>query len=247
MNANASVDSAATTPILEMNQVRFDRRGETSIRMAQFSGRIESGQLTKVTLQRRHDPRDAVSLMMGLNQPQAGTIRYDGQDWLGTDYSRHFKMRSQIGRVFAGTAWIQSLTVRDNIRLSMSHHRLAPSKIKSNVNDWMERLSGKRIASIRQAMKRRPAFVEPSILQVCQFIRAFCNLPRLLILERPLRSLVEDFYADFTSSIEDLLSQGTAVLWLAGDRQDHEVNFQAPEIRWKIDDDLLTVNGAENS
>jgi ABC-type ATPase involved in cell division len=246
LNSNATVDSA-TTPILEMDKVRFDRRDETSIRMDQFSGRIESGQLTKVTLQRRHDPRDVVSLMLGLHQPQSGSIRYDAQDWLGTDYSRHFRMRSQIGRVFAGSAWIQSLTVRDNIQLSMSHQRVSKSEIKSNINRWTKRLSGKRIASVHHAMKRRPAFVEPSVLQVCQFVRAFCNRPRLLILERPLRSLAEDFYADFMSSIQVLLSRGTAILWFAGDRQEYQVNFQAPTTQWKIENDFLTVAEGSNS
>lgn len=245
MNSNASFDSP-TTPILEMNQVRFDRRDETSIRMDQFSGRIESGKLTKVSLQRRHDPRDVVSLMMGLHQPQSGSIRYDAQDWLGNDYSRHFRMRSQIGRVFAGSAWVQSLTVRDNIQLSMSHQGVSKSEIKSNINHWTKRLSGKRSASIHHAMKRRPAVVEPSILQVCQFVRALCNGPRLLILERPLRSLAEGFYADFISSIEDLLSRGTAILWFAGDRQDYEVDFQAPTAQWKIENDFLTIAEGSN-
>ena len=230
-----------------MNVVRYARRDETSFRMDRFSGRIDACQLIKVTLKQLHDPRDAVSLMMGLNQPQAGSIRYDQQDWLGTDYSRHFKMRSQIGRVFAGSAWIQSLTVRENIQLCMSHHRSSKSEIRSNIRRWTKRLSGNRIASILHAMTRRPAVVEPSILQVCQFIRAFCNHPKLLLLERPLRSLAEDFYPHFISSIETLRTEGTAVLWFTGDRQAHEGDLQSPVIQWSVDDDRLTTGEGSNS
>lgn len=242
MRETPSIDFSAATPILDISQVCFGGRGESSIHMTRFSTKIRPGQLVKSTLLRRHDPRDIVSLLLGLVQPQSGTIRYCGQDWLGTDYSKHFRMRSKIGRVFAGSAWIQSLTVRDNIRLSMSHHRFAATEIETNVGEWTERLSGNRIASIRKAMKKRPALVEPSVLQVCQFIRALCNRPQFLILERPLRYVLDEFYVHFHAAIESLRSDGTAVLWFAGDHREHGLTFADPVTEWQMVGGSLIAN-----
>lgn len=236
------VDTTAATPIIEINQVRLDGYGESSIHMNGFSATIEPGQLINSSLQRRHNPRDIAALILGLNQPQAGSVRYCGQDWLGTDYSRHFKMRSEIGRVFAGSAWIQSLTLRDNIRLAMSHHGLDPTEIETKVDHWTERLSGKRIASIRKALRKRPALVEPSALQTCQFIRALCNSPRFLILERPLRYVMKEINDHFHAAVEEMRAGGTAVLWFAGDHKHHGWEFRDPVSEWEIVNGSLTVS-----
>ena len=239
MNSQSPGDTQSSPPVLELDQVSFRRRGETSIHMDRFSASVRAGQLIKLGLMRRHDPRDLVSLLIGLHHPHAGTIRYRGRDWLGLNYSRHFRMRSRIGRVFAGSAWVQSLTVRDNIRLAMSHHGVDKTQIKAQLNEWVERLSGSRVPEVRHALRNRPSFVEPSVLQICQFIRAFIHQPKLLIFERPLRYLVDEAQSNLVAAIEDLRSGGTSVLWFTGDGADPEVSFQGAVSHWTLTNDTL--------
>ncbi|MCO8122058.1 hypothetical protein NHH03_09940 [Stieleria sp. TO1_6] len=246
-HSNLKRELPAGPAILEIEAVRFEGQGEMSLSMNQFSSTVGAGELVKVSLQRRHDPRDAASLLIGLHHPPAGSIRYAGQDWLGRDYTRHFQMRSQIGRVFAGSAWIHNLTVRENLWLSMSHHGLATRRIKVNVKRWVQRLAGPRGALVHQAMRKRPSSVEPSILQICQFVRAVCNQPRLLLLERPFRFLVDDLYDRFVTAIDDLRSKGTGVVWFAGDGADHELAFRGPIRHWPVVNDVLIGDGRATS
>ena len=69
-------DSGSTQAVLELDDVHFDRQSETSIRMAGFSATLHAGQLVKATLSRHHDPREIVSMMIGLVMPRSGTIRF---------------------------------------------------------------------------------------------------------------------------------------------------------------------------
>ncbi|MDV6032759.1 MAG: hypothetical protein F9B45_22270 [Phycisphaera sp. RhM] len=230
-------------PILEFHQVSFKGTGETSIRMNKFSATIRSGELVEVELERQHNPRDLVSMMLGLNPPDAGEVLYSQQDWLGIDYARHFQMRSEIGRVFAGSAWIQSLTLRDNIHLAMRHHGVTETDAEEKVEHWIQRLSGHQLAKVKWAMKKRPSVVEPSVLALCQLIRAMANHPRLLILERPLRFMLESLYDNFVSAIDDLRASGTAVLFFAGDRDEYRLEFRSPVISWRIINGTMNTNG----
>jgi ABC-type ATPase involved in cell division len=239
MTNSENTDNPKPVATLELENVGFGGRRETSIRLNQFTGAIQAGELVRVLLEPQHDPRDLVSLLLGLNQPQYGTIRFEGQDWLGTDYHRHFAMRSRIGRIYAGMAWMQNLTVGQNVQLSMLHHGLSQSVAQQRVLDWTKRLSGRRAAAVYHAMDKRPSFVEPSMLQVCQFVRAVCNQPRLLFLERPLHHLIDELFEPVVEVIDDLREGGTAVLWFASESSDFGLRFRKPVIRWSIIDDAL--------
>ncbi|WP_182871111.1 ATP-binding cassette domain-containing protein [Rhodopirellula sp. JC639] len=230
-------------PILEFHTVNFKGAGETSIQMKRFTGTIRSGELVEVELERHHNPRNLVSMMLGLNPPDAGEVLYDRQDWMGTDYARHFQMRSEIGRVFAGSAWIQSLTLRDNLQLPMRHHGITETDAEQKVAHWIRRLAGHQRAKVKWALKKRPTVVEPSVLQLCQLIRAVANGPRLLILERPLRFMLESLYKNFVSVIDDLRDAGTAVLFFAGDRDEYQLQFRKPVQHWRIVDGAMVTAG----
>ncbi len=237
----------AEPPVLDLHDVRFLRRGETSIHLNQFSASVDRGQMVRATLERHHNSRQIVSLMLGLETPESGTVRFEGRAWSEQDYTRQFQMRSRIGRVYSGTAWIQSLTVRENIRLSMSHHRVPPPEISDRVNTWMERLGGSRLSSVQRAVRKRPSAVEPSLLQVCQFVRAMCIDPALLLLERPSSFIDAQFVGHLVDAVNELLSRGCAVVWLANDRQKVLSGIKASVRQWSIVNDRLRVSGGPTS
>jgi ABC-type ATPase involved in cell division len=242
MTETQDIENPQAIATLELANVGFGGRRETSIRLHQFTGVIHAGEMVQVLLESQHDPRDLVSLLIGLNRPQYGIIRFAGQDWMGTDYRRHFSMRSRIGRVYAGMAWMQNLTVRQNVQLSMLHHGQSRSAADHTVLQWTQRLSGRRAAAVYHAMDKRPAFVEPSVLQVCQFVRAVCNQPRLLFLERPLIHLIDELFDSVVSVIDDMRDSGTSVLWFASDASDFGLRFRSPVVQWSIVDDSLVPN-----
>jgi len=239
-NSISTISPAQRTPVLELDRVQARARHQNSIRMNLFSGKVFAGELVQLCIEGGHDSRELASLMLGLSEPDSGTIQFEGQSWLGSEYSRHFRMRSRIGRVFSGTAWVQSLTVDENIRLSPLHHRDDAASLQKRIEDAIELLSGPFTAVVQRALKRRPAFVDPPILQICQFVRAILGSPTLLILERPLQYLPMELHRSLVNVIESLREKGTAVIWFSTYREDASRQFSGAVSVWSISNGELT-------
>jgi len=229
----------ALDPILELKKVRCGSHGVKSVRLQHFSASIRSGDLVQVALGKRQESREFVSLLLGLSFPIEGSIRFMGNDWLGTEYTRHFAMRSRIGRVFTGTAWMQNLTVGENIQLPQLHHRVPRATIRDNIEKWTTRLSGVHLDEVRSALNKRPAFVDETILQICQWIRAFTHQPRLVILERPLLSISDEEFAGLFEAIHDLQSSGAAIVWFSSGGEDKMIRFETSIRHWSIKEGIL--------
>lgn len=237
-------ETPGETTTLEFQQVSFRGTGETSLRMRQFTDTIRGGELVIVPLRRQHDPRDLASAILGLYPLDSGTLRFLGEDWLGTEYPRHFRMRSRVGRVFAGSAWVKNMTVLDNVLLPMLHQGIDDADAIDRVNAWVGRLSGRFNRVVDRIMTRRPTSVEPSMLQVCQLIRACCNEPRLLILERPLQYMVDSLIGGFVSVLDQLCSEGVSVLLFADEGSEKQLAFQTPVRRWSLRNSTVMPVGA---
>ncbi len=172
--------STSKPVVLEMRNVSFASRTAHSIGFRHVDLVLREGELTVMRIGRSNKCRDVASMLQGLHQPTEGEILFRNQNWLGNDYNRHYRMRSQIGRVFEDHAWIQHFNVLENVMLAGRHHRLATTAVELEVKSWTERLN---VASVAYD---RPAFVDPPVLQVYQWIRAMICKPALLILERPM-------------------------------------------------------------
>jgi phospholipid/cholesterol/gamma-HCH transport system ATP-binding protein len=204
----------STKPVvLELSGVSFRGRSESGIRLQRVDLRIRAGELVTVQLDRATSTREAASMIQGLIPPIEGTVKFCSEDWLGTDYDRHFRMRSRIGRVFEGQAWIENLNVNENVTLSARHHGQSDASIEAELQYWVSRLG------IEGINHKRPAFVEPSVLQVHQWIRAFLGSPALVILERPLQFLSTTWLPKLVDAIEAIRSRGAAVLWFTSNQE----------------------------
>lgn len=241
-------DAMSPPSLVEFDHVRYQSGASNAVGAMQLHCHVRPGELVVVPLKRWHDTRKLVSLIMGLNEPSAGHVRFAGNDWQTTSFENQFRLRSRIGRVFAGSAWIQSLTVGDNVRLSLDHHRLMKrSQIQPTIRRISKEFSGPHVAAVAHAMTQRPAFVDPSLLQICQWIRAVCLTPLLLVLERPLRFLNSDVYPSVVQFVDRLRRRGTGVLWFAGGTEDHELKFERPITSWSLQGDLLQARPATDT
>jgi phospholipid/cholesterol/gamma-HCH transport system ATP-binding protein len=169
-------------------------------------------------------------MLQGLAMPSEGKVRFDGEDWRGEDYDRHFRMRSRIGRVFEGQAWIENLNVDENVTLSRRHHGDDAASIGADVQHWLALLQ------VNGLSRKRPAFVEPSVLQVHQWIRAFLGSPLMVILERPLQFLSPSWRPKLVEAIARLRARNTAVLWFTSLSADAlEIPTESLQ-RWSLQD-----------
>ncbi len=239
MSANEQAVTNKRKPVLELSDVTSAIGEAKSIRLSNFTGQLFEGDVVQVRLGAHHDPRDLLSLVLGLGTPLAGRIQFAGKDWLGRNYRQHYQMRSQIGRIFASAAWVQSLTVGENIRLAQLHHGVGASIITDRITYWTERLSGRHLSTVRRSFAHRPTFVDDPILQICQWIRAVCNQPKLLLFDRPFRFITQDLHLAFVSVIDELANKGASVLWFSSGHEEFHLQIESRLVQWSVPGDVL--------
>ncbi|TWU41123.1 P-loop NTPase family protein [Novipirellula artificiosorum] len=215
--------------VLTLRDVTFAGSTDSSVQLAAANLVIREGELAIVRLDRFQKTRDTVSMMQGLSSPLRGEVLFHNKDWRGQDFERHFRMRSKIGRVFDDHAWIQNLNVGKNVTLASEHHALATATIFDEVHAWRKRFG------VKDVLRQRPAFVDESILQVYQWIRALILKPKLMILERPMQSVSMKLLPKFTDAVNGLRRSGTGVLWFTANPADDAARHDAPQVSYKIE------------
>ena len=128
----------------------------------------------------------------------------------------------------------ENLNVEENVTLAKktSWVTLAAS-ISIEVSHWLDQFG------VEDLTRKRPAFVDPSILQWHQWIRAFLGKPELLILERPMRSLPNEWFPRLTSALDKLRAGGSAAIWMTNRRDMDQVRAAKPSLEFQIDGDQL--------
>jgi ABC-type ATPase involved in cell division len=225
-------------PVLELHRVSFQGRLENGLRLHEADLVLREGDLAIVQLDSSTTTREVTSMMQGLQTPRSGQVLFCKDHWQGHDYDRHFKMRSRIGRVFEGQAWIENLNVDENVTLALRHHGSEAESIRQEIAYWVSKLE------LRGLSRKRPAFVEPSLLQVHQWIRAFAGSPTLLLLERPLQFLSSSWLPKLLESIDELRQRGAAVLWFTSEEELVPIGSLQPLMRLKWQEGkLVPVDG----
>lgn len=232
MNELAEKSPPPPRSVLKLDRVTFRGKSSHGLPFREVRLTAREGELIVIQHERAQRTREVASLLQGLVPPLSGAIYFRDQDWLGNDHSRHFRMRSQIGRVFDGPAWIQNANMMENVTLASRHHGIPSKQIRARMREWIDRLD------IKDVSRERPAFVEPALLQVYQWIRAMIHQPALLILERPMQLVSSKMLPKLVHAIDDLRSRGGCVLWMtnnpiADEAQTHpDVVIQIQRRRW---------------
>lgn len=201
-------------PVLELRGVTFRPAQGGAALLMNVDLVVGEGDMVLVNLPRAASVRGAVSMMQGLADPNSGRLQFCGSSWTKGTYEEHFRMRSRIGRVFDGHAWIENLNVIENVTLSAQHHGVATQEVTDRLRRLADRFGVRRLAD------ERPAYVEAGVLQVYQWIRALISSPRLLLLERPLRSLPADLMSVCRDLVNEVRQAGTAVIWFTSNEPD---------------------------
>lgn len=208
--SSGTVDGSTSQSILSLNDVSCRDTSFEAVKLRGVSLEVRQGELVMIHLGRRQNPRAFSSLIQGLSFPLTGEILFQQQHWNDANVERHFRMRSRIGRVFDGRAWINNLNVTENVTLRAKHHAFPAAKLQQQIDYWSQRLQ------VPTLSRERPAFVESSRLQRYQWLRAVIGDPTLIILERPMRTLDSEMIQPLVSCTNELRKQGAAVIWFTG-------------------------------
>ncbi len=118
--------------------------------------------------------------MVGLLEPDSGSILYDGVDFLNMDDDQHKAIRQEVGMLFQGAALFDSMTVEENVMFPLTmYSNLTYSEKLQKVNECLERVNlvGKNSlypAELSGGMKKRTGIA-----------RAIIMNPKFLFVDEP--------------------------------------------------------------
>ncbi len=164
----------------------------------------------------------------GLYQPQAGHVRFEGQDVRGL--KPHRIARLGVARTFQNLALFEYLTVLENLLLGC-HHRVESTwwqdlfySGKSRAEEVRHREKVESVIDFLDLARYRamPVGILPyGVLKRVELGRALCMEPKLLLLDEPAAGLNREATEDLARYIMDLRDElGLSVLLI-----EHDLRF----------------------
>ncbi|KAA1261284.1 Nickel import ATP-binding protein NikE [Rubripirellula obstinata] len=227
--------------VLELTNVSCSETSSEAVKLRDVNLKVKQGELVMIHLGRRQNPRAFSSIIQGLLDPIKGQVSFQQTPWKIANIEQQFLMRSRIGRVFDGRAWINNLNIIENVTLRAKHHAFPAAKLQQQIDQWSKLLD------VPSLSRERPAFVEASRLQRYQWLRAIIGDPLLLILERPMKTLDPEMIAPLVESINQIRLQKVAVIWFTGSDYEMTQKFSGIVRHYQSKDGKLVQAGGKSS
>jgi len=121
-----------------------------------------------------------IKCMVGLHQPNAGEISFDGDNMLEMSYEDRKQLRQNIGMVFQGGALFDSLTVQENVMFPMNLFSQKSLEEKlDRVNFCLKRVN---LENVNQLL---PAELSGGMQKRVAIARAIVMEPKYLFCDEP--------------------------------------------------------------
>jgi phospholipid/cholesterol/gamma-HCH transport system ATP-binding protein len=124
-------------------------------------------------------------LIIGLVQPDSGSIQIQGQDLSGLSVDELGILRKKMGFLFQHGALYDSLTVAENVAFPLAHHRRQMSK--SERNDLVLQLLTD--VGMESSLDKMPSDISGGMQKRVGLARALALSPEILLLDEPTAGL----------------------------------------------------------
>jgi ABC-type sugar transport system ATPase subunit len=152
----------------------------------------------------------ALACIAGLEQPSAGTIRFDGRDV--TELAPHER---NIAMVFQDYALYPHMSVRDNISFGLRQQRLDAATIERQVQ------AAAAMLDLAPLLDRRPAGLSGGQRQRVAVGRAVVRNPAVLLMDEPLSNLDAGLRVNTRTEIKRLQRElGTTMVFVTHDQEE---------------------------
>lgn len=169
---------------------------------------IEPGELAVVWGLRGSGRSTLLRLAAGIDQPDTGTVRFDGRD-LATDGEDI--LGAGIGYCQKALASDTSQTVLDIVIVSLLAHGTPPQQARTDAREALHRVGAEQCAAMRLSTLHTDETVRVAIAQVLAF------QPRLIVIDDPIQGVDLLERDEVLALLRTLANDGIAVLASSGD------------------------------
>jgi phospholipid/cholesterol/gamma-HCH transport system ATP-binding protein len=124
-------------------------------------------------------------LIIGLDQPDSGSIRIRGQDIAGLPLDQMSWIRKKMGFLFQHAALYDSLTISENVAFPLKRHRRGMSR--SERNDRVKQLMAE--VGMEGDLDKMPSDISGGMQKRVGLARALALEPEILLLDEPTAGL----------------------------------------------------------
>ncbi|MEO8933381.1 MAG: ATP-binding cassette domain-containing protein, partial [Xanthomarina sp.] len=145
-----------------------------------ISTNFEQGKTSLVIGQSGSGKTVFLKCLLGLFQPEKGSIVYDGKIYSEMTTNDKTNLRSEIGMVFQGSALFDSMTILENVMFPL---RMFTKQSKSEMEDRADFVL-KRV-NLDDAHKKMPSEASGGMQKRVAIARAIVNRPKYLFCDEP--------------------------------------------------------------
>jgi phospholipid/cholesterol/gamma-HCH transport system ATP-binding protein len=122
--------------------------------------------------------------VIGLLEPDMGTVAVQGEDLWAAPPSRRDVMRRRFGMSFQEGALFDSMTVGENVAFPLLRHtRMTPAEVRERVAECLA------LVRLNGIEERRPAELSGGMRRRVGFARAIALRPRIVLFDEPTTGL----------------------------------------------------------
>jgi len=164
--------------MIEINNIHKSF-GENEV-LKGISGKFEAGVTNLIIGGSGSGKTTLLKCMIGLHQPEQGSVKYDGREFTGLNFEERIEIRKEIGMLFQGSALFDSMTVEENIMfpLNMFTDQTYKEKLE-RVNFCLERVN------LEEKNKLFPAELSGGMKKRVGIARAIAMNPKYLFCDEP--------------------------------------------------------------
>ena len=149
-----------------------------------------------------------IKLIMGIERPDAGTVKLDGVDMRG--WPSHRIARAGVGIVFQSSRPLRRQTVLENIKLALLPDSLLRLAADPSV-DVDARAIAERVG-LRAVIHRHPSALPFADLRRMEMAKAIARNPKVVLIDEPFAGLTTAEVGSFSELIRGFREEGRAVL-----------------------------------